>query len=157
MLRYLILSCPWCYATWSSLVSSGWGGVGWGGAGMILHMSLASLLDLLLHLMLRHLILPLPLMLRYLILFGQSSKRVCPASWLLNLVPNNTVTFGSIGRWTAQVCWPKQVTNWSGCELKKRVGSVQFASSLDTKCCKGCKTYPKYFLMPFPHEKCQFR
>ena len=36
----------------------GWGGVGWGGVGMILHMSLASLLDFPLNFMLRYMIFP---------------------------------------------------------------------------------------------------
>ena len=94
----------------------------------------ATLLDLVLPLTLRYLIfdatllgLVLPLLLRYLVFDakflhlkegGPSLKRVCQTSWLLNVVPNKTLTFGSIsavpngvGRRTAQVCWPKRVNN----------------------------------------------
>ena len=51
LLRHLIFSCTWCYATGSL---EGGVGFGWGGVGMILHLSLATPLDLLLHLVLRH-------------------------------------------------------------------------------------------------------
>ena len=74
---------------------------------------------------------------------GQSSKRVCRTGCV---IPNRTLTSGSIsavpngvGRLTAQVCWPKQVSNWSSCELQKR-GALNSHRFFDTKCCKGCKS-----------------
>ena len=56
MLCYMIFICIRCYATWSSLAFSQMRmgmGLGWGGVGRILHVSLATLHDLHLHLMLR--------------------------------------------------------------------------------------------------------
>ena len=70
MLRYMVFTCTWCYATWSSFALDatlhdlpsrfdrwGWGedgvGLGWGGVGIIPNVSRATLHDLHLHLMLR--------------------------------------------------------------------------------------------------------
>ena len=75
MLRYMIFTCTWCYASWSSLAF--WQmrmGMGWGGVGIIPNMSLCTLHDL--HLMmlrymiftwtwLRYMIFTCTLMLRF--------------------------------------------------------------------------------------------
>ena len=56
-LRYMIFTCTWCYATWSSFTF--WQtrmGLGRGGVGIIPNVSRATLPDLYLHLMLRYMV-----------------------------------------------------------------------------------------------------